>query len=758
MTTKAINQGSVEPQADVETYTDGAIDLREYLKVLRKHRWAIGFTTAVFTCFAGLFAMNITPIYRATATLSIETQQALPMNLDNIIGIDTNNTQYFQTQFEALRSKNLAQRVVSEMGLYEHPELRTPESEIESNSLFTISDSKNSSPLQIDPAEIEKRKVIEQFIERTSISPVKNTKMVRISFNSTDPIFAATVANKIADTYIVSYADSRAEMGEKANILLNNRLRELQVELEQSQKNLLDYREANGLIDIQGDSNRLSEQEIGIITSKLLDVESEAAYAKILFEEVSKTKNQGIDALLGLPSIDSNEMVRLHKLALQETQLVLDELKNRYGDKHPKVIDANSRQRTALDNLYSQINNIVDSIEKDYLLSRQTAESLREKLDDGKRQLQQSDRSNLDLLHLEREVQLNQELFDTLYTRSREVDEAENINASNAQIAEYAEAPLRAISPKVKLITLLAMLLSAAACMLIAILRESINNVINSTEDVELNLGTRMLGILPLATAKTRKKARTNALIPGALGSEAHAFEESVRTIRTSICLDDLEQSNQVIMVTSALPSEGKSTLASHLAYSLSGIENVLLIECDLRRPSLHRAFQFPNNCGLTQLLTGEAQFSMCIKPGAIGNLDVIPAGSIPNLPLDLLTSRRFTRLIELMRQRYDRIIIDSAPVQAVSDALVLGKIADSVLYTVKANSTDINVAARGVSRLQDADINVTGVVVSQVNLKKESYHGEQNYQGYYDYYGYSDVEKSTLSSKHATMRTDKAA
>lgn len=755
MTVQATAHGSHEPHMEKESYADDAIDLRVYLKTLRKHRWPIIFATTLFTGIAAFAASNITPTYRATATLLIETQQAIPMNLDKIIGIDTKNTQYFQTQFEVLKSKNLARRVVNELGLYNHPELATPDAEKTAESSNRVTGSAATSATL---NEIEQRKVIERFIKRTRITPVKNTKMVRISFDSTDPVFAASVANKIADTYIVSYTDSRVEMGEKANLLLNSRLNELRIELEESQKNLLDYKEANGLIDIQGDNNRLSEQEIGIITSKLLDVESQAAYAKILHEEVSKTEKQGFNALLSLPAIDSNEMVRRHKIALQEIELNLDELRNRYGEKHPRVIDAKSRQSTAINNLHSQINNIVDSIEKDYLLSTQTAASLSAKLDDGKKQLQQSDRTNLELLHLEREVQLNQELFDTLYTRIREVDEAENANASNAQIAEYAEEPLRPVSPKIKLIILLSFLLSAAASILIAVIRETGNRTINSTDDVEYELGTRMLGILPLATTKTRRKTKSNVLVPGALGAESHAFEESVRTIRTSICLDDLQQSSQVIMVTSALPSEGKSTLASHLAYSLSGIENVLLIECDLRRPSLHRAFRFSNECGLTQLLTGEARYSMCIETDTIGNLDVIPAGSIPARPLDLLTSKRFARLMSLMRERYDRIIIDSAPVQAVSDALILGRFADSVLYAVKANSTSTDVAARGVKRLQEAGLNISGAVVSQVNLKKESYNGEQNYQGYYDYYGYSDLNKFTTAEEPQNGRNARAA
>lgn len=757
MTTKAAEPGSPEIFTDRKLSEEDAIDLREYVKILRKYRWPIMFTTALLTSIAAFVVSGMAPVYRATSTLLIETQQTMPINLDEIIGIDTTNKEYYQTQFEVLRSRKLARRVVREMGLFDHPELSGSSTAAIPNTNSNFTGTSNTSQ-HSDP--IEHQLVINRFIQRTSVIPLKNTKMVRISFDSQDPIFAAKVANKIADTYILSYLDSRVEMGEKATSWLTERLTQLKVKLEQSQYRLLTYKEENGLVDIQGDNNRLSEQEIGIITSKLLDAESKAAYAKILYDEVSKTKSKGIDALLSLPTIGSNEMVRRYKLDLQETQFKLDELGNRYGEKHPKVVDAVSRQNTARSNLYSQIDNIVDSIEKDYLLSSQTAESLRVTLNAGKKQLQQSDRSTIELLHLEREVQINQELYDTFYTRSREVDEAENMDTANAQIAEYAEAPLSPISPKKTLITLLTLLLSAAASFAIAVLRESTDQTVASTEDVEARLGARMLGILPLVSKQTLKKSGATALVPGSLEDDKKAFEESIRTIRTSICLEDLQQPHKVIMVTSALPSEGKSTLASHLAYSLSNVERVLLIECDLRRPSLQRAFNFQNDLGLAQLLGGDAKFAQCMKPNAIGNLDVIPAGSIPERPLDLLTSKRFTNLIALMRKHYDRIIIDSAPVQAVSDALLLGQFADAVLYAVKANSTPTEVAARGVNRMRNAGINIAGVVVSQVNLKKlASYGGELDYQGYYDYYGYSEpAEQRVVESTNDTHNENQAA
>ena len=765
MTIKGAEPRSQEVFTDRELVDEDNIDLRQYMKILRKHRWPIIAATALITGVTAWVVSGIAPTYRATSTLAIESQQTLPMDLDKVIGIDTKNKEYIPTQFETLKSKRLARRVVEEMGLYDHPELSLPEdkeipvSSPEQTQIYSATDRTDANSNLPDANPIEHQLVIERFIKRITVVPVKSTKMVRISFDSLDPAFSAQVANKIADTYIRSYLDSRIEMGEKATIWLNERLTQLKVKLEDSQDKLLSYKEANGLVDIQGDNSRLSEQEIGIVTNKYLDAKSKAAYAKILYDEVNKTKSKGVNALLSLPSIDSNEMVRRYKIDLQETQLQLNELGNRYGVKHPKVIDATSRQETARSNLYSEINNIVDSVEKEYLLTRQTENSLREILSTGKKQLQLSERSSVELLHLEREVEINQELYDTFYTRNREVVEADKIGTANAQIVEYAETPLIPISPKKTLITLLTLLLSAAACIGIAILREFTNQTITSIDDVEYKLGAQMLGILPLVSKRTMRKTGQTALVPGSLDDDTQAFEESIRTIRTSICLEDLQQPHQLIMVTSALPSEGKSTLASQLAYSLSNVERVLLIECDLRRPSLQRAFNFHNNAGLAQLLSGEASFEQCIKPNTVGNLDVIPAGAIPQRPLDLLTSKRFSRLIAHMRKRYDRIIIDSAPVQAVSDALLLGQFADAVLYAVKADSTPDKIAARGITRLRNSGVNVTGVVMSQVNLKKlAAYGGDMDYQGYYDHYGYTDSTEQSPAVLAGNLKTVKPA
>ena len=272
------------PDAGSDNTTDeDPIDLRDYIKIVRKHRWAILLTSALLTAIAAYVVSGMTPIYRATTTLLIETQQTMPMNIDEIIGIDTTNREYYETQFEVLRSRKLAKRVMDEMGLYSHPEFYNPNDAMleQSPGISTptlVSDANTDSAANsygaqsLDNDSIQRQVAVNRFLSRLSVLPVKNTKLVRIRFESSDPYFAAQVANKVADTYIISYLDSRMEMGEKATGWLGERLTGLKLKLEESQNKLLTYKEQNGLIEVEGSVGRLSEQEIGIITSKLLDL------------------------------------------------------------------------------------------------------------------------------------------------------------------------------------------------------------------------------------------------------------------------------------------------------------------------------------------------------------------------------------------------------------------------------------------------------------------------------------------------------
>jgi len=333
--------------------------------------------------------------------------------------------------------------------------------------------------------------------------------------------------------------------------------------------------------------------------------------------------------------------------------------------------------------------------------------------------------------------------------RTYQEKDLQSVPMSISDIAAIPEFPVK---PKKTLLVLLGFLLSMAAASTLFFLLESMKETVRGIADVEKKLGIPVFGIVPVIRGGLFGK-KSIPLVPGDFDDKRGAFEEAIRTIRTSATVAELDQHNQVIMVTSSVPGEGKSTVASNLAYSMSKLENTVLIEADMRRPGLGRALGLRSD-GLSELLAGEAYLEDCLRSNAMGQLDIIPAGRIPETHLELLASPEFAELISLLRARYDRIIIDLAPVQAVSDAIVVGKYADSAIYVVKADGTPMPVVQRGVDRLREKGINVTGAVISQVDLSKiSSYGGDYYYQGYYDYYGYGESGKSNKDKKRSLSR-----
>ncbi|MCK5923459.1 MAG: CpsD/CapB family tyrosine-protein kinase, partial [Methylococcales bacterium] len=219
-------------------------------------------------------------------------------------------------------------------------------------------------------------------------------------------------------------------------------------------------------------------------------------------------------------------------------------------------------------------------------------------------------------------------------------------------------------------------------------------------------------------------------------------FTEAVNTARTALCLDEGQRRRKVIVITSSVPGEGKSTAAINLAFSLAQLERVLLVDCDMRRPTIAKAAGMDKNVsGLSNLITGSAPARKCIKRGVFdGTFDILPSGPIPEQPLELLSSKRFEKILEQLGEHYDRIVIDSAPTQAVSDALVLGKLSDAVVYIVKSHETSMDLVKRGTQRLKQIGAPLAGVLITQVDIDKiTSYGGDYYYQGYYDYYGYTE-------------------
>jgi len=811
------HQAAHPPQPAQNLFGDELnIDIQHYLRVLRKHKWSIIGMTALVTALAVFYAYTATPIYRSTATLLIESQKANIVSIEEMYGFDGTNDEYYQTQFELLKSRALAEKVIRRLNLQEHPLYAEAEessspfsmdslrqlgvlrektgvdgdltgSSAEASALkempsgdavITGADSGLSSadqgavgfaaglnPQKMTPEQWRMQNLIDDFMSAMTIEPVRRTQLVRISFESPDPELAALVANTVGEVYIESYLDAKMEMTQKAAEWLSDRLGGLQLKLDESERNLISFREEHGLIDVQGAVGRLNEQQVTIATKELSTAQRDLATAESLYREVERLKQESPEMLDTIPAVQQDPLVRTFNVERDQQQRELDELSNRYGAKHPKIVDAQSRLDVVNQSLNRQIDRVISSIRNDYDLARQKVSALNATLNSGKREIQEINKKKFELEALEREVDANRKLYDTFFNRIRETDETGGLEAANARISDRAVPSVFAAKPRKTLITALAMLAGLIGSVLIAFLREQMDDTIKGTDEIESRLNVALLGIIPLVKSGILQRKRKIPLSPFELQDRRGTFIESIRTIRTSLCLDSLEEPHKKVVITSSIPGEGKSTMAINLAHSLSQLEKVILIDADMRRPTVAKAFGIPlDKPGLADYLGAKTRseavhISECVVRGLHdSNLDVLPCGTLPENPLELLASSRFSRLLQKLGEHYDRVVIDCAPTQAVSDALVVGKQADTVIYAVKSHTTSLSLIRRGLQRLRQVGAHVLGVAVTQVDVEKISaYGGDYYYQGYYDYYGYSEDGKKKKKKRREKQRDEEA-
>ncbi len=764
---------------------DDSIDLRGIIVTLRKFKWPIILTTALLTALTALVVSSMTPVYRSEATLLFDDQKqrgAFDPTFGSAVAQD------IQTQVEVLKSRTLAERIVKELDLSQHWEYNSsiavpvefqnvgPFAPIKSKIMEFLPSAEvalTEAEAQAVDSKLLDDLTVRKLMGRTTVFPLKQTNLVKVSVEGVDRVLATKIANGIGSGYIQYYIDQSDSKNKERKEYLQGKVDELKVKLEGSEQQLLRARREVG---IGGDGNSYVNATIAQFNSRLVDAKTVLETARIQWNEVQNAgggstqqiyfQEQGAENLPSyeyvgtsyelLPVVDSNPTVLRNKQVMQESKRLLDELLNRYGAKHPRVIDAQSNYETATRNLDRQIGNTISAVEKSFLAAQGQVRSLQTDIrrEEGKADSISQGRVTTKEFELERDS--NKQYYEDATSELRGYQE-QNLQSVPMSVSDVAAIPQSPIRPKKTLMVMLGFLLSLFGISALLFAYESMKETVQGIHDVEKKLGVPVFGIIPVVRGGMFSK-KTIPLIPGEFDDKRGAFAEAIRTIRTSATVSELEKSNQVIMVTSSVPAEGKSTLSSNLAYSLSQLENVVLIEADMRRPGLGRALGIRSH-GLSELLAGDAYLEDCMRVNAIGELDIIPAGRIPETHLELLASPEFSELIDLLKERYDRIVIDLAPVQAVSDAIVVGKYADSAIYVVKADSTPLPVVKRGIERLREVGIDVTGAVISQVDLAKiSSYGGDYYYQGYYDYYGYGENKNQEKKKKSLTRQEDSFA
>jgi succinoglycan biosynthesis transport protein ExoP len=644
---------------------DDTIDLRHYWRVLMRFKWGIIGLAIAVTLAAVFFVSAMRPVYKASVTLLIEQKQGKTLtSLDDVYGADITGKEYLQTQFEILKSRELAARVVTDLNIAEHPDyIVKADTENADKSWWQLIDWKQYLPAghEQNPIRTEEEKfvaLVDEFMLHLSIEPIRQTQLVKINFESYDRALTSRVANEIAKAYINSQMEARVTLTQNAADWLSTRLGALKSNLEISEKKLQAYREQNNLV-----------------------------------ENGNKT---------GVLGLSAEQLTQINQ-QVTKAQFKISEISQRYGEKHPALIQA----KLELGEAQRAFNEAKDaSIE----LSRK----------------------EFKFQELQREVQTNRNLYDTFFTRIKQANDSLELQTANARIVDSAVTPSSPFKPRKALLVSLALVLSLMFGALLAFMLDYLDSTFKGAEDVEDKLGVSMLGMVPLV--KQKKKEAAGLLF---LDDNQKNYAEAMRTVRTSVVLSGIDKPHRTIMVTSSVPSEGKSTSAINLAVAIGQMERVLLIDADMRKPTIAKVLNLPpNSPGLSNLVAGTATLDDCILHMEDANIDVLTSGLIPPNPSELLSSHKFAELLRKFAQEYDRVIIDSPPTLLVSDALLMSKVVDAVVYVIRSDITTHQTVRTGVNRLLAVKAPIIGVILNKVNMKKAAqYYGA--YSSYYAYGGY---------------------
>jgi succinoglycan biosynthesis transport protein ExoP len=737
LTRRETDREAFEPhQPELES-----LDLVRYWRTINRHKWGILSLVAVIGLLAAIYAHSLPPIYRGTATVMVESYRSKAVSNQEMqeSWYWGTSRDYYLTQYEIIKSREFAERLVRVMGLVRHPAFDPRQQPPAWYQKWLPWSSSKTSASTLTDKDVEEG-VVAQVMGGTSLKPVRNTQIVGLSFDSPDPEIAERVPNTLATIYIVADLEARSATSQRATAFLSTQAEQLRIKLRESEAALQSFREREKIVEAKGVSMAGAGRQLEALTMSLVDARQKRADAEALHAQIGAVRAGDIDTLENLPALQRNPAIQRAREAAAEASRKYSEASKRYGPEHPRLQSATSELSSAQANLRNQVDSAIKTITKEYELARTNEASIERALGNVKGEVQSQNRKEFQLQALERDVATNRQLYEQFVQRDRQT-RAGDMDSAVARIVDAAVLPKGPSGPNKQRIILLAMLAALLAGISLSILAEQLDTNLKSSHEVEARLKTRAIGVVPKAALP--KDIAVERLYQE---SNPNSFSEAIRTVRSALLLSGIESRKQVVLVTSSIPSEGKSTLASNLALSLSEVKKTLLLEGDMRRPSLYRLFgEDRDRPGLAEFVANGLSPEECTYQLKDSKLHVMQSGRVPANPLTLISSPDFSTAMQSLMEAFDLIVIDSPPVQLVSDAVVLSQMATAVLFVVKASSTPYPVARHALGRLRRVDASILGSVLNQIDIEMaDKYYGEHSGYGdkYYRKYGYHNSKE----------------
>ena len=723
------------------------IHLRDYWRVLLKRRRVALPFFAIVVVIVAVYSFVATPVYEGTVQLLVDNERNQTLNFSEGGGAliqQKDMMEYLNTQKTIINSRMFADRVARKLLLDKNRYFKELK-EKEKNSIKTVimTTMKSFLPDRVKQvgafADYKFREELDPFITNVLLKNVKldtekKSNILNIKYTAEDPTVAAAMANVIAQTFIEHNLDIKVKPYRDAAEWLSSRLTESKARVSDSESKLQQYREGKGVTSFETKESVIN-QKLQELTTQLVQTEGKRQEAEGKYRQIISVIDKP-EQLTTVPDIMNNLVIqglRTEELTLRRQ---LSEISEKFGDKHPNLIKTKSQLEMVKRNINLEARKMLSAAKSDYEFALGRENSLRRGLDGQKREVLDLSRKAIDFNVLAGESGSNKQFYDLLLKRLQEASLTGGMSVSNIQIVDDATVPEKPLKPNKLKNMVLALLLGLFGGISAAFFIEYMDDTIKTAEDVDKAINLPLLDIVPLTNVKEGPLF--------VLSNAKSATAESFRTIRTGIMLSTLDEDPlKVLLITSAIPNEGKSTVATNLAVAMSQMgERVLLIDVDMRRHNLHDFFDADNSVGISDLIIDPLRLPEAIKKiEAVPNLSLITGGTLAPNPSELIGSDRMKKLIADMRGQYDRIILDSPPLMAFSDSLLLSRLADGVIMVAWGARTPRGTIIKAADSLKGTGARILGLVLNKIDTVRHA-----NY-AYYSYY-YSDSKGSKKNKK----------
>jgi succinoglycan biosynthesis transport protein ExoP len=722
--------------------------LLDYVIVLRKHQWLITFFLLAVVSIVTIATFRMQPIYEATARVEIDRESSNGFRFNESDQADGyfDLEDYIVTQSKILQSETLAMQTVKSMGLDRLPEFGGDPEKVE------------KAALPGSDASMMRPRALGAFLGGLTVKRVPNARLLDVTFEATNPTLAARVVNAHLNNFIEQNFRSRFDAATQASNWMAGQLNEMKIKVENAEDARLEYERENQIWTIDEKSD-ITTQKLGELEKQLTDAEAERINKEAVYE-LAQSGNYDAIAAVRESLVIQDILKQQTALSAQYTDAV-----NQYGPKYPKVLRIQAQLKDLDDLIQREKLNIGNQVEADYRGARQRELLLKQALDEQKNQVNQTAEKLVQYSILKREADTNKQLYDGMLQKLKEAGITAGLRSSNIRVVDPALIPARPSRPNKTRNVLLSILVGLVGGIGLALLREYLDNTVKTPDDIENLAHLPSLAVVPaLSNSSAKRRGRFSKLLraPAIASREGRAelishnmpqsqMSEAFRALRTSLLLSQADHPPQIILMTSSLPREGKTTAAVNLAVTLAQLgDKTLLVDADLRKPGINRALSLVDgkHAGLSSYLAGVSSLDLITVPHpAITNLDAIPTGPIPPNPADLLSSRRLTELIAELRNRYKFVVIDSPPIMAATDAVILSVLVDGVLMVVRSGETPKEAFTRTRDLLIGVKCHMLGVVLNAVDSSSPDYYYSYRYYPY-SYGGYGREEDTRKSRK----------